>query len=82
VALVEVFVVEPVASFQGADAGCRGDKIELAQQPFPWPGVRAPVLPGGFDQELAGIGVPGLGDRALECAGPIVSIRHLKWASL
>jgi hypothetical protein len=28
-------VVEPVIPFQGADAGCGGDEIELVQQPFP-----------------------------------------------
>ncbi len=54
-----------MVAFQGADPGGRGDEVELAQQPFPGPGVGAPVLPGGFDEEFAGVGVPGLGDRAL-----------------
>ncbi|WAH97473.1 hypothetical protein OW521_00755 [Arthrobacter sp. MMS18-M83] len=54
-----------MVSLQGADAGCRGDEIELAQQALPGPGVGAPVLPGGFDEQFAGIGVSGLGDRAL-----------------
>ena len=64
---IEVFplVVEPVVSFQGADPGCGGDKIELAQQACPGPGVGAPVLPGGFDEEFTGIGVTGFRDRAL-----------------
>lgn len=57
--------MEPVVSFQGADPSCRGDEIELAQQPLPGPGIWAPVLPGGLDEEFAGISVPGLGDRAL-----------------
>ncbi|WHP59822.1 hypothetical protein QMY03_02360 [Arthrobacter sp. KFRI-F3372] len=54
-----------MVSFQGADTGCRGDVVELAQQPFPGPGIGAPVLPSGFDEEFAGVGVPGLGDGAL-----------------
>ncbi|WP_307274210.1 hypothetical protein [Arthrobacter sp. W4I7] len=53
-----------MVSFQGADAGCRGDEIELAQEAFPGPGVGAPVLPRGLDEESAGVGVPGFGDWA------------------
>lgn len=57
--------MESVVSFQGADAGGRVDEIELAHQSLPGPGVGAAVLPLRFDEEFAGIGVPGLGDRAL-----------------
>jgi hypothetical protein len=28
-------VMQPVVSFQGMDAGCRGDELKLAQQPLP-----------------------------------------------
>lgn len=53
-------VMKPVVSFQGADAGCRADAIKLTQQPLAGPGVGAAVLPGGFDQQLTGVGVPAL----------------------
>lgn len=52
----------------------------MAQQPSAGPGVGAAVLPGGFDEELAGIGVPGLGDWSLApgLAGGVFDGNHSK----
>jgi len=66
-AFIEVFpfAVQPMVSFQSADPGGRGDLVKLAQQPFAGAVVGTPMLPSRFDEEFAGVSIPGFGDRAL-----------------
>src|SRR5687767_13914576 len=58
-------VVQPAVALMATRAGGRGCLLPPGPHRRPGFAVVASVVPGGLDQQPAGVGVPGLGDRPL-----------------